>query len=106
MSEDLARPYTVVRLQPLLKPYIPIIGTGLRILLSTWVFPDVQRDGARNTRVTLDNYDRDQLNYVLRHAGRSATEVISAALVYAQRSNVRPPNAVALAPRGTCQSLR
>jgi hypothetical protein len=83
--------YRTYRIAPELKPYIPIIGVGFTLLLSTWEFPKTSREDARNTKVPLTAEDVEQLDYLARHARKSATEVISAALLRARASNVRPP---------------
>jgi hypothetical protein len=82
--------YRTYRIAPDLKPYIPIIGVGFTLLLSTWEFPKTSREGARNTKVPLSVEDVARLDYLTRHAHKSATEVISAALLRAKASNVRP----------------
>lgn len=83
--------YRVCRLPCELKPYIPIIGVGFALLLSTWEFPKPARENVRNTRVKLTAEEVEQLAYLASHARRSATEVIAAALLRARASNVRPP---------------
>ena len=86
--------HRVYRIAPELKPYIPIIGVGLTLLLSTWEFPQASREDAKNTKVPLSVEDVDQLDYLARHSRKSATEVVSAALIRAKASNVRPPRRV------------
>ena len=86
--------HRVYRIAPELKPYIPIIGVGLTLLLSTWEFPQVLRENAKNTKVPLSPEELGQLSYLAGHSGKSATEVISAALIRAKASNVRPPRGV------------
>jgi hypothetical protein len=83
--------YRTYRISPELKPYIPIIGLGFTFLLSTWEFPETSREGATNTKVPLSAEDVERLGYLARHSRKSATEVISAALIRAKASNVRPP---------------
>jgi hypothetical protein len=79
-----------VRLSPELKPYIPIIGTGLRLLISTWQFPKTRQLGVVNTRVRLSVDDIDLINFLLQKTKKSAAEIISAALHRAQHSYIRP----------------
>ena len=86
--------YRTYRISPELKPYIPIIGVGFTLLLSTWEFPQASREDAKNTKVPLSAEDVDQLDYLARHSRKSATEVVSAALLRAKASNVRPPRRV------------
>jgi hypothetical protein len=86
--------YRTYRISPELKPYIPIIGVGFTLLLSTWEFPQVPRADAKNTKVPLSAEDIDQLGYLARHSRKSATEVVAAALIRAKASNVRPPRRV------------
>jgi hypothetical protein len=93
-TSDKTRPnfiYRIVRISPVLKPFLPIIGTGLRLLLSSWEFPVAQPIGARNTRVPLTIEELNNINYIMGHARKSATAVIAAALYHAQHSHVRPP---------------
>ena len=78
------------RIPPELKPYIPIVGVGLSLLLSSWEFPKASREDAKNTKVPLTAEEVEQLGYLARHARMSATEVIAAALLRARASNVRP----------------
>jgi hypothetical protein len=80
----------VSRIRPELKPFIPIISVGFTLLLDTWEFPAFGREGAINTRVALTEGDRASLFYLTRHSGKSASEVISAALTRAKNSKVRP----------------
>ena len=86
--------YRTYRIAPELKPYIPIIGVGFTLLLSTWEFPPASREDAKNTKVPLSAQDVDQLGYLVRYSRKSATEVVSAALLRAKASNVRPPRRV------------
>src|SRR6266571_2400651 len=86
--------YRVYRIAPELKPYIPIIGVGLTLLLSTWEFPQAPREDAKNTKVRLSPEELGQLGYLVRHSRKSATEVVAAALLRARASNVRPPRRV------------
>jgi hypothetical protein len=83
--------YRIVRLPPELKPYIPIIGTGLRLLISSWQFPSARPRGVRNTRVPLTLEDIESINFLLHQTKKSAAEIISAALRRAEQSKVRPP---------------
>jgi hypothetical protein len=83
--------YRVYRVPPELKPYIPIIRVGFALLLSTWEFPKTSRENVRNTKVALTAEELQQLGYLAKHARRSATEVIAAALLRAKASNVKPP---------------
>src|SRR4051794_32979832 len=83
--------YRVYRGPPELKPYIPIIGVGFALLLSTWEFPKTSRQNVRNTKVALTAAEVEQLGYLAKHARRSANEVIAAALLRAKASNVKPP---------------
>jgi len=80
----------VSRIKPELKPFISIISVGFTLLLDTWDFPAFERDGAINTRVALTEGDRASLFYLTQHSGKSASEVISAALTRAKNSKVRP----------------
>jgi hypothetical protein len=80
----------VSRVKPELKPFIPIIGVGFTLLLDTWEFPDLDRQGAINTRIALTEGDRSSLFYLMQHSRKSASEVISAALTRAKNSKVRP----------------
>src|SRR5437667_7851698 len=82
----------VSRIKPELKPFISIISVGFTLLLDTWDFPVFDREGAINTRVALTEGDRASLFYLTQHSGRSASEVISAALTRAKNSKVRPQN--------------
>jgi len=86
--------HRVYRIAPELKPYIPIIGVGLTLLLSTWEFPQAPREDAKNTKVRLSPEELGQLGYLVRHSRKSATEVVAAALLRARASNVRPPRRV------------
>ena len=86
--------YRTYRIAPELKPYIPIIGVGFTILLSTWEFPEASREDVKNTKVPLSAQDADQLGYLVRPSRKSATEVVAAALLRARASNVRPPRRV------------
>jgi hypothetical protein len=80
----------VSRIKPELKPFISIIGVGFTLLLDTWEFPVFDRDGAINTRIRLTEADRASLFYLRQHSGKSASEVISAALMRAKNSKIRP----------------
>src|SRR5947209_895469 len=80
----------VSRIRPELKPFIPIISVGIALLLESWEFPAFQREGAINTRIAITLDDRGYLFYLMRHSGRSAAEVIAAALTRAKNSKVRP----------------
>src|SRR5207245_1067016 len=82
--------YRVVRISPEFKPYIPIIGAGLRILLGAWQFPRLRRDGVRNTRVRLTLDDVEAIKFLVQKTNKSTAEIISAALYRAQQSHVRP----------------
>jgi hypothetical protein len=82
--------YRVVRLPLELKPYIPVVGTGLRMLLSSWEFPITERVTARNMRVSLSSEDAANLAFLMQRGRRSAAAVICAALLHAQQSHVRP----------------
>jgi hypothetical protein len=80
----------VSRIKPELKPFISIISVGFTLLLDTWEFPAFERVGTINTRVALKEGDRASLFYLMQHSGKSASEVISAALTRAKNSKVRP----------------
>jgi hypothetical protein len=80
----------VSRIKPELKQFIPIISVGFSLLLETWEFPVANREGAINTRVAITQGDRESLLYLMRHSGKCASEVISAALMRAKNSKVRP----------------
>ena len=82
----------IIRVDETLKPYIPLVGVGITLLLDTWVFPEIPRNSVKNTRVLLNRVDREALDYLVQHSGKSATEVISAALVRAKNSKVRASN--------------
>ena len=45
--------YRVIRLPIELKPFIPILGTGLRLLLGSWEFSPVANRPRKNARVPL-----------------------------------------------------
>ena len=80
----------VSRIRPELKPFVPIISVGFTLLLNTWDFPVFEREGAINTRVALTEGYRASLFYLTQHSGKSASEVISAALTRAKNSKIRP----------------
>jgi hypothetical protein len=80
----------VIRIEPALKPYIPIIGVGFTFLLDTWEFPHVTKDCAKQTRVALSESDREAMKYLMKHSGKSAELVVAAALIRARNSKVRP----------------
>jgi hypothetical protein len=82
--------YVVFRISPDLKPHISIISVGFSLLLYTWEFPPVAKQGAKAIRVALTKTDKDALDYLVKHSGRSAAEVVSAALIHAKNSKVRP----------------
>jgi len=79
----------VIRIDDSLKPYIPVVGVGITLLLDSWIFPEIPRNSVKNTRVLLNRVEREALDYLVQHSGKSATEVISAALVRAKNSKVR-----------------
>ena len=80
----------VSRIRPELKPFISIISVGFTLLLDTWEFPVFERDGAINTRIRITQADRESLFYLMRHSRKNVSEVISAALMRAKNSKVRP----------------
>jgi hypothetical protein len=73
------------------KPYIPIISVGFAHLLNTWEFPHVPKERVKSTRVALSETDREALQYLMKHSGKPAAEIVSAALISAKNSKVRPP---------------
>src|SRR5258708_17314634 len=79
----------IIRVDETLKPYIPLVGVGITFLLDTWVFPEIPRNRVKNTRILLNRVESEALDYLVEHSGKSATEVISAALVRAKNSKVR-----------------
>ncbi|MDB5406355.1 MAG: hypothetical protein JWL84_1267 [Rhodospirillales bacterium] len=81
--------YIVTLIKPELKPYTPIIGVGFTLLLDTWKFPTAEKTGAKNTRVAFARADHEALIYLMKHSGKSAAEVVSAALIRAKHSKVR-----------------
>lgn len=83
--------YRVVRINTSLRPYISLLGVGLDLLLYSWRVPKIERGGGRNTRVRMAPDDLEKLNYLVQHTKKSAAEIVSAALVLARDSNVRPP---------------
>jgi hypothetical protein len=80
----------VFRINPDLKPFITIIGIGFDLLLDSWEFPPVKKDGAKSIRISLTQADRDALNYLKLHSGKTAAEIVAAALIRAKNSKVRP----------------
>lgn len=82
--------YQQARITPDLKPYIPIVDVGITLLLDTWEFPEIEREGASNTRIRLTPDNKKALLYLAAHSGKSLSEVISAALIRAKNSKVRP----------------
>jgi hypothetical protein len=80
----------VFRIDPILKVHISIISVGFALLLDTWAFPPVEKKGAKAVRVTLTAADKEALNYLVQHSGKSAAEVVAAALIRAKNSKVRP----------------
>jgi hypothetical protein len=80
----------VFRIEPILKPHISIISVGFALLLDTWDFPPVEKKGAKAVRVTLTAADKEALDYLVKHSGKSAAEVVAAALMRAKNSKVRP----------------
>jgi hypothetical protein len=80
----------VFRIDPILKPQISIISVGFALLLDTWEFPPVDRKAAKAVRVTLTTSDKDALDYLVKHSGKSAAEVVAGALIRAKNSKVRP----------------
>ena len=79
----------IIRIDDSLKPYVPLVGIGITLLLDSWIFPEIPRNSVKNTRVLLKRVEREALDYLVQHSGKSATEVISAALVRAKNSKVR-----------------
>lgn len=86
------------RLADCLKPYLPILGTGLDLLLSSWEFPEFLPGPKKLTRVWLTATMEEQIAYLAKHAGMSATAVVAAALCRAQHSKIRPPRRVTSLP--------
>jgi hypothetical protein len=74
-----------------LKPYVPILGTGLGLLLSSWEFPEVPAAGVKLTRVWLTPAMEAQIDYLAKNSRNSATRIVVAALTRARHSKVRPP---------------
>jgi hypothetical protein len=83
----------VFRIDPILKVHISIISVGFALLLDTWEFPPVDRRGAKAIRVALTKADKEALDYLVKHSGKSAAEVVAAALIRAKNSKVRPHKA-------------
>jgi hypothetical protein len=83
----------VFRIDPILKVHISIISVGFALLLDTWEFPSVKKHGAKAIRVALTKADKEALDYLVKHSGKSAAEVVSAALIRAKNSKVRPQKA-------------
>ena len=90
-DRDTAVVYIFARVRPELKPYVPVMGVGITLLLNSWDFPVFQREGAVNTRIALSEADRASLAYLVEHSGKTSAEVISAALALARSSKVKPP---------------
>jgi len=82
--------YRVIRLPIELKPFIPILGTGLRLLLGSWEFSPVASRPRKNARVPLTAEDVAHLEFLMQRAKKSAAAVIAAALQHARHSHVRP----------------
>jgi hypothetical protein len=80
----------VFRIDPILKVHISIISVGFALLLDTWEFPPVEKKGVKSIRVTLTADDKEALDYLVRWSGKSAAEVVAAALIRAKNSKVRP----------------
>jgi hypothetical protein len=80
----------VFRIDPILKPHISIISVGFALLLDTWAFPPVDKKAAKAVRVTLTESDKASLDYLVQYSGKSAAEVVAAALIRAKNSKVRP----------------
>src|SRR5436305_1827184 len=80
----------VFRIDPILKVHISIVSVGFALLLDTWNFPPVETKGAKAVRVTLTAADKEALDYLVQHSGKSAAEVVAAALIRARNSKVRP----------------
>ena len=78
------------RLPPELVEYLPLLSTGLHLLISTWEFPPEPPGERRKVKVRLDEKMADQVEYLAKHAGKSRAAVITAALIRAKYSNRRP----------------
>ena len=78
------------RLAPELKPYLPLLPAGIQLLLSTWDFPEIPRVAVKVTRVRTTAQIESDIAYLATHAKKPAAEIVAAALVRAQRSNLRP----------------
>src|SRR5690349_21332440 len=74
----------VFRIDPILKSHISIISVGFALLLDTWEFPPVEKKGVKSIRVTLAAADKEALDYLVKHSGKSAAEVVAAALIRAK----------------------
>ena len=77
------------RLPTNLKPFVPILSTGLDLLLASWEFPQPTPLDVKLTRVWLTPTMEEQINYLAKHSRRSATAVVAAALCRAENSKVR-----------------
>jgi hypothetical protein len=79
------------QLEPELKAYLPLLRVGLDLLLSSWKFPPVSRKRVKTLRVWVSAEDAGKIDYLRSETGKPAVEIVSAALVRAQHSNLRPP---------------
>lgn len=74
-----------------LSEYLPLLSTGLNLLLASWEFPAVPDTTRVRVRVRIDEAMGAQLDYIAVHSKKSKAAVITAALIHAQNSNRRPP---------------
>jgi hypothetical protein len=79
------------QLEPELKAFLPLLRVGLDLLLSSWKFPPVSRKRAKTLRVWVSAEDARKIEYLRSETGKPAVEIVSAALIRAQHSNLRPP---------------
>jgi hypothetical protein len=79
------------QLEPELKAYLPLIRVGLDLLLSSWKFPPLSRKDVKTLRVWVSAEDARKIDYLQSETGKPAVEIVSAALIRAQHSNLRPP---------------
>jgi hypothetical protein len=82
------------RLPANLKQFVPILSTGLDLILASWEFPQPTPFNVKLTRVWLTPTMEEQINYLAKHSRRSATAVVAAALCRAKNSKVRPQRPV------------
>lgn len=83
------------RLEDELIEYLPLLGTGLHLLSSTWIFPP-EPDSFRKlkkVRVRVDENQSKLIGEIAAHGKTSRELVIIAALRHAQSSARRPSGA-------------